>query len=174
MPTEPMRDRQTVTPEGESTQTLPSGACMRDISTHTDDRGSVFEIFDPRWGWHTEPMVFSYCFTIRPGKVKGWGVHREHEDRYCLLFGEMKVVLYDDRPDSSTCGLVTEVYLTEHHRQLLSIPIGVWHADENIGTKDLIVVNFPTIQYDHSNPDKYRLPLDTDQIPYSFGDRTGW
>jgi dTDP-4-dehydrorhamnose 3,5-epimerase len=29
-------------------------------------------------------------------------------------------------------------------------------------------VNFPTIQYDHSAPDKWRLSLDTPLIPYRF------
>jgi len=27
------------------------------------------------------------------------------------------------------------------------------------------VVNFPTIPYDHSNPDTYRLALETDELP---------
>ena len=36
------------------------------------------------------------------------------------------------------------------------------------------MVNYPTIQYDHSNPDKYRLPLDTDLIPFSFDGAKGW
>ena len=31
-----------------------------------------------------------------------------------------------------------------------------------------------TKPYDHANPDKYRLPLDTDQIPYRFEDVSGW
>jgi dTDP-4-dehydrorhamnose 3,5-epimerase len=28
--------------------------------------------------------------------------------------------------------------------------------------------------YDHANPDKYRLPLDTDLIPYKFENSRGW
>jgi dTDP-4-dehydrorhamnose 3,5-epimerase len=36
------------------------------------------------------------------------------------------------------------------------------------------VVNFPTRPYDHASPDKYRLPLDTDEIPYEFEDPRGW
>ena len=174
MAAEPVRDSETVTPAGEQKRALPHGVVLRDIQTHVDDRGIVFELFDTRWGAHPDPMVFSYCFTIRPGKIKGWGVHREHDDRYAMLFGEMKVVLYDDRPNSPTCGLVSEVMLTEHRRQLFTIPAGVWHANQNIGAKDTVTVNFPTIQYDHSNPDKYRLPLDTDQIPYRFADSSGW
>jgi dTDP-4-dehydrorhamnose 3,5-epimerase len=37
-----------------------------------------------------------------------------------------------------------------------------------------VLINFPTMPYDHANPDKYRLPLDTKLIPHSFGDTKGW
>ena len=36
------------------------------------------------------------------------------------------------------------------------------------------MVNFPTMPYDHSSPDKYRLPLNTDKIPYKFENARGW
>lgn len=165
---EPVRDRETVTPEGERLESVPDGVRFKDIVTHVDDRGAVFELFDMRWDWHPDPVVFSYIFTVRPGVVKGWGIHHQHEDRYCILSGEMEVVLYDPRDDSPTRGLVSKIYMTEHRRRLMSIPAGVWHADRNIGQTDAVMINFPTIVYDHSNPDKYRLPIDTDQIPHSF------
>jgi dTDP-4-dehydrorhamnose 3,5-epimerase len=170
----PVQDTQTVTPEGESIQKLPAGVTFHEVATHVDDRGSVVELYDPRWGWHPDPLVFSYCFTIRPGMIKGWGVHRMHEDRYCILMGEMEVVLYDERPDSPTFGLVSKVVLSEYRRRLMNIPVGVWHADRNLGQKDVVVINFPTIQYDHSNPDKHRLPLDNDRIPHKFDNPRGW
>ena len=81
--------------------------------------------------------------------------------------------MYDDRTDSPTRGLVSKVILSEYQRRLMNIPAGIWHADRNIGSKDAVVINFPTKPYDHENPDKYRLPLDTDKIPYKFGDPRG-
>ena len=30
-------------------------------------------------------MESLHCFTIRPGFVKGWGLHEKHEDRYLIL-----------------------------------------------------------------------------------------
>ena len=170
----PEQDVQTVTPKGERVERLPAGVSFHDVVTHGDERGSVVELYDPRWGWHPDPLVFSYSFTIRPGMIKGWGVHRKHEDRYFILFGEMEVVLYDDREDSPTRGLVAKVLLSEYRRRLMNIPAGVWHANRNIGNKDVVVVNFPTIPYEHDNPDKYRLPLDTDRIPYTWPDAQGW
>src|SRR3954466_1618944 len=150
----PKQDGQTVTSQGESLEKLPAGVSFHDVVTQVDERGSVCEIFDPRWGWHNDPLVFSYVFTIRPGVIKGWGVHKKHEDRYFILFGELEVVLYDERPDSPTCGLVSKIVLSEYRRRLMNIPAGIWHADRNIGNKDAVVINFPTIQYDHADPDK--------------------
>jgi dTDP-4-dehydrorhamnose 3,5-epimerase len=105
--------------------------------------------------------------------IKGWGVHREHEDRYFILFGDMEVVLYDERPDSSTRGLVSKVVMSELRRGVLNIQAGIWHADCNLGHKDAVMVNFPTQPYDHESPDKYRLPLENDYIPYRFEDSRG-
>lgn len=173
MPT-PMQDVKTVEPSGESVQKLPYGVSFHDVVTHVDGRGSVVELYDPRWGWHKDPLVFAYSFMIRPGMVKGWAVHKKHDDRYFMLIGEMKVVLYDDRPESPTYRLVSEIFLSDYRRRLMNIPAGVWHADQNIGSADLVVVNFPTIQYDHDSPDKYRLPLDNDYIPYKFEGSHGW
>jgi dTDP-4-dehydrorhamnose 3,5-epimerase len=170
---EPVRDRATVTPAGDRLDPLPDGVVFHEVVTHVDERGSVVEMFDPRWTWHPAPLVYAYSFTIRPGFTKGWGMHKEHEDRYFVLYGEMEVVLYDERVGSPTEGLVATVVLSEHRRRIMNVPAGVWHADRNLGLKDVVVVNFPTIQYDHSNPDKYRLPLDTDRIPYRFENARG-
>jgi dTDP-4-dehydrorhamnose 3,5-epimerase len=167
------QDEQTTTLQGERLVKLPHGVSLYDLTTHVDERGAVCEMFDFRWGWSDAPLVFAYHFTVRPGIVKGWGMHKLHEDRYCLIFGELKVVLYDDRPESPTRGLLSEIFLSEYRRQLINIPIGIWHADHNVGDKDALVVNFPTTAYDHVQPDKYRLPLDNDIIPYSFGSIRG-
>ena len=168
-----IRDGQTVTRTGAELQKLPEGVSFHDMTMQVDERGMVCELFDLRWGWRAEPLPFVYLFTVRPGMIKGWGMHKRHEDRYCLLFGDMEVLLYDDRPDSTTRGLVSKLVLSEHRRRLLNIPAGIWHADRCIGSKDAVVINFPTQPYDHENPDKYRLPLDTEAIPYRFADPQG-
>ena len=168
------RDVATVTSEGAQLRRVTEGVSIRELSVRTDSRGTVTELYDPRWDWHPDPLVFSYTFTLRPNVVKGWNLHHEHEDRYAILQGEMMLVLYDVRPGSSTFGELCQIVLSERKPRLVNVPKNVWHADHNVGSKDVVVVNYPTIQYDHSNPDKYRLPVDTPLIPYSFGSATGW
>ena len=171
---EPVRDRAMVGADGVPLARVPHGVLFRDSPAQLDVRGSIRELYDLRWDWHPDPLVFVYCFTIRPGMIKGWGMHKEHDDRYFVLRGEMEVVLYDERAESPTFGLVASIVLSEYQPRLMSIPAGIWHADRNLGQDDVMVINFPTIPYDHSNPDKYRLPLDTDRIPYRFDQQRGF
>lgn len=168
------KDKQTVTEEGELIRPLPEGVKFKDVITHVDDRGTVCEMFDSRWDWHKDPLIFSYVYTVRPGVIKGWGMHKKHEDRYFILFGDLEIVLYDARKNSLTKGQVFKIYLSQSKRRLMSIPAGIWHANRNIGLQDAVVVNFPTICYNHKDPDKYRLPLNTKKIPYKFENPVGW
>jgi dTDP-4-dehydrorhamnose 3,5-epimerase len=168
------RDKQTVTAQGAPVRSLIDGVSIRDVPTHVDERGSVVELYDLRWNWHPAPLVFAHSFTIRPGFVKGWGLHETHEDRYFILLGDMELVLFDPRPNSPTYGQVSKIPMSESQRRLVNIPTHVWHAEHNVGTKDVVVIDFPTKPYNHADPDKYRLPIDTPLIPYSFGTARGW
>ena len=166
---------QTVTPDGNRVMTLIAGVKIRYLITQVDERGTLTEIYNPDWEFHTDPLLYVYQFTIRPNKVKGWVVHQEQEDRIFLSSGSVKIVLYDARPDSSTYRMINEVYLSDHNRGLILYPKGVYHAVQNIGQTDATLLNLPTRPYYHDNPDKYRLPVATDSIPYSFDtNKLGW
>ena len=168
------QDVQTVSADGEPVGQLIDGVVVRHQVTQIDERGTLCEILDPRWNVTESPIVYVYQFTIRPGKAKGWHVHRLHDDRIFISRGELKVVLYDARPDSPTQGLINELYRSELRRSLMVIPRGVFHAHVNIGATDALLVSMPTRGYDHASPDVFRLPLDTDAIPYRFEELPGW
>jgi dTDP-4-dehydrorhamnose 3,5-epimerase len=169
------RDGPTVDVDGAPLARLPGGVLLRDIVTQTDERGTLFELYDPAWGFHPLPLVYAYIATMRPHVTKGWALHELHDDRYALLYGELEVVLYDERKGSPTYGLVATVVLSEHRRRLMCIPAGIWHADRNLGDREAVIANFPTRPYDKETPDKLRLPLDTPRIPHTFPPGTkGW
>jgi dTDP-4-dehydrorhamnose 3,5-epimerase len=171
--TTPVKDPQTVTPSGERVTPLIAGVTIRSLVTHEDERGDLFEMYDPAWGVHPDPLVYVYQTSLRPGMIKGWIVHEKQDDRIATMIGHMRWVLFDNRPDSSTYRHLNVHTLSERVRSLLIIPRGVYHAVENVGTSDAIFVNMPTRAYDHADPDKYRLPLKNDLIPFDFGGR-GW
>jgi dTDP-4-dehydrorhamnose 3,5-epimerase len=168
------KQAQSVTSHGEPISGPLEDSGTFNVPTHVDDRGFLVELFRPDWDWVQEPFAYSYVTTVRPGHAKGWGLHKLHVDRYFLLFGEVELVMYDVRPESSTYGRISLTRLSEYNRALIRIPTFVWHAMRNLGSKDVVVINFPTSLYDHANPDKYGLPLNTPLIPYSFEGTPGW
>lgn len=148
---------------------LPHGALLWPLRSAASEAGSALELFDVGWRAHPDPLVYSHVFTILQGQAKGWGCHEHHDDRYALLSGSIEVALCDVRPESPTCGLGVLVQIHEAERQLLVIPRGVWHATRNIGGTEALVADFPTAPYNHAQPDKFTLPLDTDELPMDLG-----
>jgi dTDP-4-dehydrorhamnose 3,5-epimerase len=46
------------------------------------------------------------------------------------------------------------------------IPPGIWHGLQCVGNIDALVLNCPTEAYNYADPDHYRLPYDTREIPF--------
>lgn len=168
------QDVQTVTPEGDRVMEVIEGVKVRYAITHADERGTLTEVYDPRWGIDDQPMVYLTDVTINPGAAKGWIKHERQDDRLIFRKGSCKVVLYDDRPDSSTHGMINEFVFTDQNRGLIFIPHGVWHGLVNVSNTEVMYSNLPSTAYNHANPDKVRLPIDTDYIPYDLVLRRNW
>jgi dTDP-4-dehydrorhamnose 3,5-epimerase len=172
------KDHQVVTAEGQSVAPRIEGVVIRPVNTFVDDRGWVCEGFNINWGLldlDKAPIVYIEQVMIRPGKIKGWFEHHLKDDRLLHCMGTMRWVLYDNRPESPTYRMINEIYLSDYNRQFLVIPTRVFHAVQNVGTTDAMFVNFPTQPYDHANPDKFRLPIENDVIPFSFEtNKLGW
>jgi dTDP-4-dehydrorhamnose 3,5-epimerase len=162
----PRQDPQTVDTESKPIRKLIEGVVIRPLITHPDERGTLTELYREAWGVHPDPLVYVKLITARPGMTKGWVKHLKQDDRMVVCFGTALFVLCDDRPESPTYGMVNELCFSDHNRSLFTIPAGVYHAIKNVGITDAIMINMPNNLYNHAQPDKYRLPLDTDAIPY--------
>lgn len=149
------------------------GVLHERLEPFVDHRGTLTEVVDLRRPFWNEPVVYAYRFTIRPGGIKGWGRHRLQTDRYFVVSGEVRVVLYDGRPDSASHGRYSQHYFNDVAPGLLSIPAGVWHAAQNWGDRDAAVLNFPTVPFDHADPDKERTDPHSGEIPFDWTLRDG-
>ncbi len=150
------------------------GVVIRRIATQEDERGEVCEILNPAWGVHPAPIVYVYQTTLRPGRIKGWVVHREQDDRLFVSMGRLRIGLFDNRPESTTYRMLNVFTVTERSRALVIIPRNVFHGVQNVGETEAVFINMPTRPYNHANPDKYRLPLKNDLIPFDFNTPAGW
>ena len=80
----------------------------------------------------------------------------------------MRIVLCDGRTTSPTYRRFAEFQFTDETPGLLCIPPGVWHADQNTGDRDAVIINFPTRPYNHDQPDKYRIDPSSDKIRFDW------
>jgi dTDP-4-dehydrorhamnose 3,5-epimerase len=161
-------DAPSVDAGGDRLTTGIEGVVYSRAVSQMDHRGSLTEAvnFDDRF-WD-EPVVYSYLFTINPGRIKGWGMHRKQADRYFVYRGDIRIVLYDGRVKSPTYERFMQFHFGGDSRGRLLIPPGVWHADQNWGSTEAILINFPTRPFDREHPDKYRIDPESNQIPFDF------
>ena len=79
------------------------GVHIKRLVRHVDDRGCVMEILrdDDEIFEGFGQVYVSACF---PGVVKAWHCHERQIDSFCVLVGNAKIGLYDDREGSPTRG----------------------------------------------------------------------
>ncbi|HUG17053.1 MAG TPA: dTDP-4-dehydrorhamnose 3,5-epimerase family protein [Thermomicrobiales bacterium] len=146
---------------------LIDGVETKRLSTHADERGSLTELLR-----NDDPIFegFGQCYVSMsyPGVIRGWHYHKKQIDYFTCVRGMIKVPLYDIREGSPTHGVLNEFFIGEENRIVVKIPIGVLHGFKNIGAKPCYLINFPTMPYDPADPDEYRIPFDSPDIPYSW------
>ena len=130
-----------------------------------DERGTILHLLKASDA-HFQTFGEIYFSTVYPGVIKGWHIHSRMTLNYAVPVGRIKLVLYDDRPQSPTQGEVQEIFLGEDHYALVIVPPEVWNGFKGMGTERALVANCATIPHD---PDEIRRldPFDP-TIPYDW------
>ena len=148
------------------------GVKIKKLKVIPDERGRLMEIL------RSDEELFQkfgqvYMTTAYPGVTKAWHYHKVQTDNMAVVSGMMKIVLYDGREKSKTAGQLEEYFVGEHNPMLIQIPPLVYHGFKCISEGEAIVVNIPTEPYRPDHPDEFRLPADTDEIPYDWRRKDG-
>ena len=144
----------------------------RSLKIICDERGRLMEMIrcdDPEF------IRFGqvYMTTVYPGVIKGWHYHREQIDNFVVVKGMIKLVLRDQRDDSVTHGETNEFFLGEHSPIAVQIPSGVLHGFKGMGVEEAIVINTVTEPYNYGEPDEFRIPPHSPDIPYDWSLKDG-
>jgi dTDP-4-dehydrorhamnose 3,5-epimerase len=110
-----------------------------------------------------------YFTTIYDGVIKGWHKHREMTLNYACINGRIKLVVYDDRPDSVTRGAVEEIFLGPDDHSLVVIPPDLWTGFKGMTRPFAIVANCCTATHDPRRTT--RLDPFDNTIPYDWAVR---
>ena len=146
--------------------------CTKRLRIIPDERGRLMEIL------RNDDEEFSrfgqvYMTTTYPQVIKAWHYHKLQDDNIAVVKGMLKLALYDPREDSPTCGAVDQFFIGEHNPTLVHVPKEIYHGWKCISQDEAIVINTVTMPYNYENPDEYRLPYGTDQIPYDWEIKMG-
>ena len=151
---------------------LIEGVSVKKLKVIPDERGRLMEIL------RTDDKEFSefgqvYVTTAYPGVVKAWHYHKLQDDNMTVLKGMAKIVLYDDRKDSSTKGVINEFFVGDHNHILIHIPKLIWHGFKCMSEQETMIVNIVTKCYNYEEPDEYRKPAHGSDIPYDWSRKDG-
>jgi len=130
-----------------------------------DERGKIMHMLRSD-APHFEQFGEIYFSTGYPGVIKGWHEHTRQVQFYAVIRGMIKLVLYDNREDSSTYKELMEIFTGEDNYQLVRIPAGVINGYKVIGTREAIVANCPTLP--HTPDEMRRYDPGSDEVPYNW------
>jgi len=131
-----------------------------------DDRGAVFHVLkndSPQFDKFGEV----YISKINPGIIKAWKCHKEMTQNLCVPFGQLKLVIYDERHNSNTYGLINEFYLDpDKNYNLVTIPKGLWYGFQCIGSEPALLLNVANMK--HCPSESINESLEHSKIDYKW------
>ncbi len=141
------------------------GVKMIPLKKICDERGMIMHMLrsnDP----HFEQFGEIYFSTAYPEVVKGWHEHTKQVQFYAVVYGMIKLVLYDNRQNSPTYKELMELFIGEDNYQLVRIPTGVINGYKAIGLKTAILANCATLP--HQPDEMLRYEPHGDKVPYKW------
>lgn len=141
------------------------GVQVINLARIPDERGTVYHMLR-----RTDPHFIQfgeiYFSTVYAGVIKGWHKHREMTLNYACIFGQVKLVLFDEREGSKTHGNLMEIFLGVDNYSLVIIPPDIWNGFKGMSVPYSIIANCSTHAHDPSRSE--RLDPFNNHIPYNW------
>ena len=141
------------------------GVKITPLKIIADDRGSVMHMM------RNDSKVFDkfgeiYFSTIFKGKIKAWHLHKEATLNYACVYGEVKLVLFDERNGSSTFGEYQELLLSLKNYNLITIPPNIWNGFKGCNDQFSIIAN--CLNLPHNEKEMVRLDVKDNRFKYHW------
>jgi dTDP-4-dehydrorhamnose 3,5-epimerase len=163
------KDDSHMTPAWDLVRDLIAGVHVHDVKNVVTANGVTTELFREDWGVAVGEVRHMIHVALRSHALSAWHMHRLKTDHLFVVHGgPIKVVLYDGRAESPTHEQVDVFHLSPARPTLVVVPPGIWHGLVNLTAETACFVNFFDHPYDYEDPDDWRLPPDTPEIPYRF------
>ena len=162
------KDKGHVNPNWEFKYDLIDGVRLKDVRNIVTKNGITRELYRPDWKLTEGTVQHMIHVTLNGKAVSAWHMHEIQTDHIFVLQGHVMLALFDDREKSPTRGKVNSFNLSPMRPTLIRIPPGVWHGLANMDQTQCSFINFFDRPYEYETPDEWRLPWNTDKIPFKF------
>jgi dTDP-4-dehydrorhamnose 3,5-epimerase len=167
-----VKDRQSVTRDWQTVdQPLIDGVAVVEVKNVVTSRGHLTEIYRADWNLTPGNVAQVFQTVLEPGAISAWHAHAKTTDRLFAAHGRILIVLYDARRGSPTYGRLNQFRFGAVRPALVTVPAGIWHGVQNVASSPSILLNLVSECYSYEDPDHYRLPIDTKEIPFQFQSR---
>ena len=144
--------------------TCIEGVVVRSLNKIPDERGTIMH------GVRRDTLLNKfgevYFKKLYYGVINGWHIHEHLILNYICIVGMLKLVLYDMRDNSSTKGMIQELFIGEDNYCLVHIPSGIANGSKGMGNPFSIMANIasephdPNIKYQRIDPHSRIIPYD--------------
>tara|TARA_Y100000294_G_C8545867_1_gene333108 strand:- start:1343 stop:1780 length:438 start_codon:yes stop_codon:yes gene_type:complete len=141
------------------------GITITKLKQIEDQRGKVMHML------RSDDEVFKnfgeiYFSTIFHNKIKAWHLHKESTLNYACIKGKVKLVLFDDRNDSSSKGIIQEIIMSPENYCLVTIPRNIWNGFQGLDKEESIIAN--CLDVPHNEKEMVRIDPFDQSINYKW------
>ena len=142
------------------------GVIVQPLKQIADKRGSVLHMLK------NDSNLFKqfgevYFSEIHSGLVKAWKRHKKQSQNLVVPLGKIRLVIYDDRPNSNTHRKIAQYKLGRpKDYRLIHIPPMLWYGFQGIGDQTSMIANCTDLSHDPEEMES--LSADTSQIQYQW------
>jgi dTDP-4-dehydrorhamnose 3,5-epimerase len=144
------------------------GVEVKEIRNVVIRSGVLTECYRPEW--FADPFTAGHVvyMNLIAGGVSSWHCHRRQKDVIIPVAGQLRIGLYDDRPDSPAFRSFRLIHASAARPVAVRVPPLVWHGIKNPTSEPAAYIVVNDLPYRYEDPDDWTLPAGSDAIPHSL------
>jgi len=166
---EARRAPQTVTADWDLVQpTSIQGVQVKQIKNMVIRSGILTECYRPEW--FEDPFQAGHVvyMALIGGSIASWHCHHRQRDVIIPVRGQLRIGLYDDRPESPSYQCFKTLNVSVARPLALYVPPLVWHAIKNPAGEEAAYIVVNDRPYHYEEPDDWILPPGSAAIPHNL------
>ncbi|OGS24479.1 MAG: dTDP-4-dehydrorhamnose 3,5-epimerase [Elusimicrobia bacterium RIFOXYB2_FULL_50_12] len=142
-----------------------NGIIVSPLEQIVDERGKVMHMLRS-----DSPLFINfgeiYFSLINPGAVKAWKRHLKMTQHFAVPIGKIKLVFFDQRPNSPTSGAIDIMEIGGDNYCLVKVPPMIWYGFSGIASIPSLIANCTDMAHDPAETE--RADINAPFIPYKW------